>query len=161
MAHAMEGWVTIPSGYDVCFERGIPVEVSDNGKGPAAQSLADEIAALCGLRVTIGNWSRADDADEQLAPITVAREDMAEVLRRLALVSAAVFVDRYNKPIHTRDFDWDAEEYAVDFNIALKCCGLGWGDVDKEAYFHGYAEAMHEESRRLTAGRERPIVGAE
>lgn len=150
-----EGWCILACGYEVHFEHGAPVKVSNNGKPlPAPEGLAQEITDLSGMRVMLGAWEPAEGSLEVEAPVTVARDDLDKVLRNLALVSAGVFVDRYGKPIDPDDdTDWDDEEYALDFGSALKLCGLKWGDVDKQTHVEAYRAAMHEETVRLAGHR--------
>ncbi len=147
------GWVRLANGFDVHLRHGIPDRLSDNGNplDITLETLVSEIAEASGLEVTIGAWDEGEGEGEREAPILVGRAQFAEVLQRLALASAALFVDRFNKAIDTLDVDWDAAEYASDFDIARHCCGLEWGDVDKDAHFEAYAETMHRETRRLAA----------
>lgn len=145
-----EGWFTLPCGYDVHLEHGVPIRVSNNGEPlPAPPGLVQEVADLSGLQVAVGSWEPLERGAEMEAPVTVVREDLGKVLHNLALVSAGVFVDRYGKPIDPEDTDWDDEEYALDFGNALRYCGLKWGDVDKESYVEAYRAAMHGETVRL------------
>ncbi|MGD2137802.1 MAG: hypothetical protein PVF08_06065 [Gammaproteobacteria bacterium] len=159
----VNGWQRLPSGFDVELRHAIPVRISDNGGGPApaGATLAQEITALTGLRVTLGEWLSGERPGEHEARLTVSGEQLEEVLRRLALAAAAVFVDRYHKTVDRDDVDWDTLEYDNDFRKALAHCGLAWGDVDKEAYRDGFVEAMHRETRRLAAAPEMPRVEPE
>lgn len=146
------GWVRLANGFDVHLEHGIPDRLSDNGKPLEGGfgAVIDEIERESGLSVTVGDWVDGEEAGEREAPLQVDDAQIDEVLRRLALASAALFVDRFNKPIDALDVDWDQAEYASDFNVARHCCGLDWSDIDKDAHFAAYAETMHEETRRLT-----------
>jgi len=128
------GWARLPSGFDVEFMHGIPVRVSDNGKGTAVDAavLCAEIAALGGLRVTQGEWRSGEAAGEHEARLVVADDQFAEVLGRLARASAALFFDRFHKPVDTSDVDWDRLEYLRDFGAALEHCGLERAAVDEE-----------------------------
>lgn len=162
-ARLQNGWERLPSGFDVEFKHTIPVQVSDNGKGLTIPEsvLVEEITALGKLHVRLGEWTSAEQADEHNARVFVSGKDFAEVLRRLALSSAALFIDRYHKPVGAGDVDWDRLEYLKDFNEALDHCGLAWGDVDKDAYFDGYVETMHRETRRLVQSTDAPLVEPE
>lgn len=146
------GWVRLPNGFDVHLEHGIPDRLSDNGKPHQTplEEVAERIASESGLRVSIGQWSPGEAEGEMEAHLQVDGTQLPEVLQRLALASAALFVDRFNKPIDALDVDWDEAEYASDFNLARLCCGLEWADVDKDAHFQAYAETMHRETRRLS-----------
>lgn len=159
----VNGWQRLSSGVDVEFRHAIPVRVSDNGNEltPTESTLVDEIRALGGLRVGLGEWQPGEKPNEHEARLLVADDQLAEVLRRLALASAAIFVDRYHKTVDRDDVDWDALEYDNDFRKALEHCGLQWGDVDKEAYRGGFVEAMHQETRRLAALPDMPLVEPE
>jgi len=145
------GWVRLPNGFDVQLEHGIPVRLSDNAKrlDGTLEEIEELIATESGLRVTVGAWEHGETDGEKEAPLQVDFNQLSEVLRHLALASAALFVDRFNKAIDRLDVDWDAAEYASDFEVARRCCGLDWGDVDKTAYFDAYAATMHEETRRI------------
>ena len=159
----LHGWQRLSNGFDVEFRHGIPVRLSDNGKAlPASGSaLPDEIASLAGLRIRLGEWLPGEKPDEREARIVVSGDQLAEVLHRLALSSAAVFYDRFRKPLDKEDIDWDTLEYANDFHTALECCALGWNEVDKEAYTGDYVETMHRETLRLAELRESPLVEPE
>ena len=157
------GWERLPNGLDAEFRHSIPVQVSDNGKGSTLPGsvLVEEIAALCKLRVQLGEWESGERSDERVARVFVSSKDFAEVLRRLALSSAAVFIDRFHKPVDASDVDWDRLEYLKDFREALDHCGLAWGDIDKDACLDGYVDAMHGETQRLAQSKDSPMVEPE
>jgi hypothetical protein len=159
----VNGWQRLSNGFDVEFRHAIPTRISDNGNELSLpeSTLVGEITALGELRVTLGEWLPGEKPGEHEARLTVSRDQLAEVLRRLALASAAVFVDRYHKTVDRDDIDWDTLEYDNDFRKALDHCGLEWNDVDKEAYRTGFVEAMHQETRRLAAAPEMPLVEPE
>jgi len=150
------GWERLPSGFDVEFRHGIPVRVSDNGKGTAVDTVAlcAEIAALGGLQVVAGEWRQGEAAGEHEARLVVAGDQFSEVLGRLARASAALFFDRFHKPVDTGDVDWDRLEYLRDFGAALDHCGLARGSVDEEAWRADYLDIMHRETRRLASLKE-------
>ena len=91
----------------------------------------------------------------------VSSKQLKEVLERLALSSAELFVDRFHKPVDKNDIDWDRLEFLNDFRKALNYCGLVWGDVDKTAYRDDYVETMHRETRRLAQQQDLPMVEPE
>ena len=157
------GWERLPNGFDVEFRHGIPVRISDNGRGMAVpeEVLLEEVNSLGKLHVCLGNWESGERAGEHEACLTVSGREFAEVLRRLAIASAALFVERYHKPVDASDVDWDRLEYLKDFRAALEFCGLAWGDVDMDACFDDYAEVMHRETRRLVQSGELPLVEPE
>ncbi|HYQ71549.1 MAG TPA: hypothetical protein VET88_06440, partial [Gammaproteobacteria bacterium] len=132
----------------------------DTPEVPAAV-LSEEVAAQTGLDVRVEAWQPGETAAELQALARVDRRHFTEVLNRLALSAAALFFDRYHKPVDRDDVDWDNLEFANDFRHALDYCGLDWGDIDRESCMASYVETMHAETRRLAAGRESPMVGPE
>lgn len=159
----MNGWERLPSGFDVEFRRSIPIHVSDNGKGLTIPEsvLVEEIIALGKLHVRLGEWKSAGHTGEREARVFVSGKEFAEVLRRLALSSAAVFIDRFHKPVDASDVDWDRLEYLKDYRTALDHCGLAWDDIDKDAHADAYVETMHRETRRLAQSADNPLVDPE
>jgi hypothetical protein len=162
-ASVRNGWERLPNGFDVEFRHSIPVRISDNGRGMTVPEdvLLEEVSALGKLHVCLGAWESGERAGEHEASLTVSGREFAEVLRRLAVSSAALFVDRYHKPVDDNDVDWDRLEYLKDFRAALECCGLAWGDFEMDACFDDYAEVMHSETRRLAQSGELPLVEPE
>ena len=164
MGHTVNnGWKRLPNGFDIEFRHAIPVRLSDNGE-PATipeSVLLEEITALGGLHVRLGRWLPGEKTDEHEARIYVSGKQLPEVLRRLAVSSAALFVERYHKPIDKEDVDWDTLEYVKDLGTALDDCGMQWDDIDRHAYFDDYLETMHRESQRLAEQRETPLVEPE
>ena len=156
-------WERLPSGFDVEFRHGIPIQVSDNGKGLTIPEsvLVEEITALAKLHVQLGEWKSDEQADEHEARVIVSGKDFTEVLRRLALSSAAMFIDRFHKPVDAGDVDWDRLEYLKDFRAALDHCGLASDDIDKDAYRDDYLETMHRETQRLAQSTDTPLVEPE
>ena len=159
----LDGWQRLPSGYDVEFRHGIPVRLSDNGRrGVLSESeLCAEIEVLGGLSVEAGEWVDGEKPGEREAPLFVDGDAFVEVLGRLARASAALFVDRFHKPVDAADVDWDRLEYLKDFSTALGHCRLAATDVDQDACFDGYAETMHRTARRLVRARTQPPVEPE
>jgi hypothetical protein len=157
------GWERLPGGFDVEFRHSIPVKVSDNGKGHTLPDsvLVEEITALGKLHVRLDEWKSVEHTDEQEARVFVSGKDFAEVLRRLALSSAAMFIDRFHKPVDAGSVDWDRLEYLNDFRAALDHCGLDGDDIDKDAYRDDYVETMHRETRRLAQSTDSPLVEPE
>jgi hypothetical protein len=157
------GWYRLPNGFDVKFSRGIPVRVSDNGQGLTVPEdvLREEIAALSRLHVSLGAWEPGEQPGDYEARVVVAEKDFGEVLHRLAVASAALFVERYNRAVEDEDVDWDLLEYRSDFATALELCGAQRGDFDMDACFAGYARALHRETRRLEQEGATPRVAPE
>lgn len=157
------GWERLPNGFDVKFRHGIPVRISDNGRGAVVpeEVLLEEVAALGKLHVSLGDWEPGERPGEREAGLYVHGDGFSEVLGRLAAASAALFVDRYHKAVDDHDVDWDRLEYQKDFDAALEICRLSGGDVDRESCFAEYAEIMHRETRRLAQSGELPPVDPE
>lgn len=157
------GWERLPSGYDVEFIDNVPVRISDNGSDPPTPGteLVEQIEALTALQVRLGEWESGERQNEHEARLLVSDKQFAEVLQRLALSSAAVFFDRFQKAVGKDDVDWDRMEYLKDFRTALEHCGMRWGDVDQDAFLADYGETMHQETRRLAQAAKMPPVEPE
>ena len=156
-------WVSLNNGFDVELQHGIPVRLSNNGLDIPSDDalLVEEVTRLSGLTVVISGWEDADEAGEQEARLCVDALQFEQVLRRLALASAALFVDRYHTPIDQDSVDWDNAEYARDFNHAVECCCLDQGEMDRKQYFNIYVDLMHAETKRLIDAGESPMVDTE
>ena len=157
------GWVSLSNGFDVELQHGIPARLSNNGLDIPLDDalLVEEVTRLSGLTVVVSGWEDADEASEQEARLCVDALQFEQVLRRLALASAALFVDRYHTPIDQDSVDWDNAEYARDFNHAVECCCLDQGEMDRKQYFNIYVELMHAETKRLIDAGESPMVDTE
>jgi len=157
-----DGWNRIASGLDLKVQHGIPVGVSNNGDLSLLnnQNISDKVLELTGLRVTVQNWVNVSN-DEQDSQVCIDSKQFEEVLRRLALSSAAMFVDRYHRPIDRYAVDWDSTEYSYDFNRAIEYCCMPYDSVNKKQYFKNYIHAMHAESVRLIDEGVSPLVEAE
>ena len=157
------GWVSLSSNFDVELHHGIPVRLSNNGSDTPADDakLVEEVGQLTGLTVVITGWQASDEPGEQEARLCVDALQFDEVLRRLAIASASLFVERYHTTIDKDSVDWDNAEYARDFNHAADCCCLDPGEMERKDYFDEYVERMHAETRRLIASGESPPVDTE
>ena len=157
------GWERLPNGFDVEFRHNIPVRLSDNGKGQTVpeSTLIEEITALGTLHVQLGKWQPGEKQGEYEVPVFISDKQLKEVLRRLALSSAAVFYDRFHKPVDKGDPDWDRLEYLKDLAIALEYCKLELSDIDQNVYLDDYIDTMHEETRRLSHRPDTPLVEPE
>lgn len=157
------GWIGLSNGFDVELHHGIPLRLSNNGLDVPADDaqLVEEVSKLSGLSVVITGWKASNEPGEQEASLCVDALQFEEVIRRLALASAALFVDRYHTPIDTESVDWDSAEYARDFNHAAECCCLDEGEVDRKAYFEVYVAQMHAETNRLIESGESPPIDTE
>ncbi len=165
MSHAtlINGWERLANGFDVEFKHRIPVRLSDNGQGPilSDQILAEEVSSLGELHIEIGEWACGEKLNEHEAPLFVSHQQIKEVLYRLALSSAALFFDRYKKPIDKNDVDWDEQEYHKDFGEALEHCRLDWSDHTQIEYHDFYIDTMHKESQRLSKLDTAPFIDLE
>lgn len=157
------GWISLSNGFDVELHHGIPVRLSSNGiEIPADDAqLVAEVGSKTDLTVVIAGWKDSDEPGEQEARLCVDALQFEQVLRRLALASAALFVDRYHTPIDKDSVDWDDAEYARDFNRAVECCCLEQGEMDRKEFFSMYVELMHAETKRLIDAGESPLVDTE
>jgi len=157
---ANDGWERLPCGCDVELRHGIPVRLSCANGIPdiPTTDLSAEVSALTGLHVSLEEWLPGEAAGEVQARTRVRREQLTEVLNRLALSAAALFFDRYHKPVDRDDVDWDTLEFANDFRRALDYCGLDWKDVEQDTWKAHYLETMHAETYRLAASGESPRV---
>jgi hypothetical protein len=144
-------WARLENGFDIMLEHGVPCRISNN-KLPipgSPKELQQKILELTGLHATIGHWVPGEGDGELEAPLTVEKSDLQRVLEKLALYSAAVFVDRFNRAINQNDPDWDETQYHEDFARALKYCGLAWGEVKPQACYERYRIAMEQETAKL------------
>lgn len=156
------GWMRLDNGFDVEFFHGIPTILSDNGLVAANEDvLVEKVSELSGLKTTIIGWHDGENSNEHETALRVDALQFEEVLKRLALSSAALFVERYRKHIDDESVDWDKEEFDVDFNRALRLCGLGSADLNRNDYFDLYKSTMHDESDRLVDEHINPVVQAE
>jgi len=154
------GWERLPNGFDVEFKHNIPTRLSDNGKELTIpeSTLIEEITALGGLHIRLSDWEPGELPNEHEARLLVSSKELKEVLHRLALSSAELFVERFHKPVDKNDVDWDRLEFLNDLRKGLNYCGLAWGDVDKNDYLDDYVETMHRETRRLAQLDYSPLV---
>lgn len=161
---SQDGWKRIATGLDIELKHGVPVRISNTGSSEnqrlGKKSIADQVHELTGLAVSVNNWINISQ-DEQERSICIDRNEFIEVLRRLALASAAMFVDRFHKPIDKNAVDWDVAEYAYDFNQAIEHCCISYGTLNRDYYFQYYIKTMHEESVRLIEHGISPMVDAE
>jgi len=156
------GWSRVASGIDVEIQHGVPVRIchSDTAQHLSKKNLSEKVHELTGFNVSVHDWISVA-ANERELSVCVEKKDFEEVLRRLALSSAAMFVDRFHKPIDRNAVDWDNAEYNYDFNHAIEHCCIPWGTLNKKDYFNRYIEVMHEESVRLVKNGISPLVEAE
>lgn len=158
----MTGWSRIATSLDVEVQHGIPVRLanSDLTQQLNIEKITGMIRSLTGLKVSMHDWININ-ADEQEWNICVDKKEFSEVLRRLALSSAALFVDRFHKPIDPTDVDWDEAEFNFDFNHAAEHCCIPYGTLNRKDYFDDYINTMHEETVRLIKEGISPLVDSE
>lgn len=157
------GWVTLTNGFDVELLHGIPIRLSNNGIDIPADdaTLVEEVSKLTELTVVIKGWEDAEECDEQETLLCIDALQFKEVLRRLALASAALFVDRYHTPIEKDSVDWDNAEFARDFNHAVDFSCLDADEMNRQDYVADYVTQMHLETHRLLDSGASPMVEAE
>ena len=145
-----DGWKRIEPCLDVEIEHGVPVRISNTNTSRRLNelSISHKVQKLTGLKVSVDNWINITPGEQEWS-VCVDKREFVEVLRRLALSSAAMFVDRYHKPIDHNAVDWDSAEYNYDFNHAIEYCCIPYGTLNKDYYFDDYIKAMHEETIRL------------
>ena len=156
------GWSRIATNLDVEIQHGIPVRItsSDSSYTIDEQQVTDRIAELTGFNISIQDWV-ASSPDEQQWSICVDHSQFERVLLNHALASAALYVDRFHKPIDVTAVDWDLAEFNYDFNRAIESCCIPYSSIDRKDYFDKYVTVMHEESTRLIEQGISPIVEAE
>lgn len=156
------GWIRLSNGFDVELLHGIPVVLSDNGLPEQDdEALIEEVSKLSGLKSCILDWHAGENNNEREATLCIDAMHFEDVLKRLAFSSAALFVERYHKPVTEIDVDWDKEEYDRDFNRALEHCCLKPGDFNKDDYYDRYLDYMHWEAQRLVNEGVSPLVEPE
>ena len=156
------GWFRIKSGLDVEFQHGVPVRISNTNTAHHIneQIISKKIHDLTGFTVSMHDRVNLDSGEQEWA-VCIDNKEFEEVLHRLALSSAAMFVDRFHKIIDGNAVDWDIAEYNYDFNHAVEHCCIPYGTTNKSDYFSDYIKTMHEESARLINEGVSPLVEAE
>ena len=158
------GWLRLNNGFDVELVHGIPAILSDNGLDDQHDEgdLVEQVKTLSGLRTTILGWHERDASrHEHETALCVDAMQFEEVLKRLAMSAAALFVERYQTPVNGHAVDFDRQQYDRDFNRALEHCCLDPADYNKQDYFELYQQTLHRESERLVALNIYPEVEAE
>jgi hypothetical protein len=143
------GWIGLPSEGEVYLEHGIPRQVRVVTSSVDVERMAEEVADIAGMHVTLGRWEADQETGEMEAVVHIAAEDVNEILKRLAHASAETFYDRYQKPMDASDLDFDDEAYAQDMNYALAVCGLHWGQIDDRPLKRTYLRALHREVEEM------------
>ena len=158
----LTGWKRVTPALDVEVRHGIPVHVysTDSVQPYDDRQITDRIHAVTGLTVSVHDGAKLSTQEHEWS-VCVNKNEFEEVLHRLALASAAMFVDRFHKPIDDGAVDWNAAEFSYDFNHAIEHCCIPIGTLDKQSYFDRYAKVMKNESVRLIDAGISPLVEAE
>lgn len=156
------GWSRVSPGVDVEVQHGVPVRLTSNNINQQLTNkrISEKIHDLTGFKVSVHNRINISP-DEQEWTVCVDTKEFDEVLRRLALSSAAMFVDRFHKPIDHNAVDWDDAQFNYDYNHAIEHCCIPWESLDKASYYKRYISIMHAESVRLVYEGIAPMVEAE
>ncbi len=164
MNTCISGWCRTDSGLDVEFQHGVPVRISNTDTSHILdeRAVSKKLHELTGFTVSIHDWKNINAGEQEWSgSVCIDKREFEEVLRRLALSSAAMFVDRFHKAIDSNAVDWDVAEYNYDFNHAVEHCCIPYGTINKSNYFSDYIKTMHEESARLINEGVSPLVEAE
>jgi len=155
-------WHRVADGLDVELQQGIPTQLSKSNDSDtfAGEQIAEQVYQLTGLAISINNWIQVTSG-EQVSSICINKTQFKQVLDKLALASAALYVDRFHKAIDLSAVDWDNAQYTYDFNQAVERCCIPWGTLNKDNYYPDYIRAMHAESERLITEGISPLVEPE
>ena len=156
------GWKRITPALDIEVLHGVPVHVycNDTVQPHNNRQITDKIHELTGLTVSVHDGAKLSTKEHEWS-VCVDKSEFEEVLHRLALASAAMFVDRFHKAIDDSAVDWNTAEFSYDFNHAIEHCCIPLGTLDKQSYFERYASVMRKESARLVETGISPLVEAE
>lgn len=156
------GWKRITPALDIEVRHGVPVHVycNDSVQPKNDQQIVDRIRKLTGLTVSVHDGINLSTNEHEWS-VCVDKNEFDEVLHRLALASAAMFVDRFHKSIDNTSVDWNAAEFNYDYNHAVEHCCLPHGSLNKQSYYHRYVSVMQKESARLINAGISPLVEAE
>ena len=158
----LNGWNRVAPGLDIEVQHGVPVRISNTRSSEEfnESSVTEKIFELTGFNVSMHDWMSIT-ANEQEWSVCVDKREFVEVLKHIAISSAAMFVDRFHKAIDHTAVDWDTAEYNYDFNQAIEHCCIPYGTLNKDHYFEQYITTMHEESMRLINDGISPMIEAE
>lgn len=156
------GWTRTATGLDIEVKHGLPMRVSntDTSQHIDEQQISEKVYKYNGFTVSLHDGVNESPLEQQWS-VCIDIKEFEEVLRGLALSSAAMFVDRFHKPTDRYAVDLDYAEYTFDFNHAIKHCCIPWNMLKKEDYYDRYIDIMHKESVRLINNGISPIVEAE
>jgi len=156
------GWSRIAPGIDVELQHGVPVRIASQSTGQQLneQHIANRVYELTGLTVSVKSWINVTP-DERESTICIDRKEFDEVLTRLAVSSAAIYIDRFHHAINSNSQEWIDEEYSFDFNQAIERCCIPWGTLNKSDYYEHYSEILQNETARLISEGISPSIETE
>jgi len=159
---SLSGWKRVTPALDIEVQHGIPVHVycKDTVQPYDDHQITDRVHELTGLSVSVHDAINLSTKEHEWS-VCIDKSEFVEVLHRLALASAAMFVDRFHKPIDQSAVDWNRSEFSYDFNHAVEHCCIPWGTLDKQSYFERYTHVMKTESLRLVDAGISPLIDAE
>jgi len=156
------GWSRIAPGIDVELQHGIPVRIANHSTGQQLdeQHIANRVYELTGLTISVSSWINVTP-DERESTVCIDMKEFDEVLTRLAMSSAAIYIDRFHHAIGSNAEEWINEEYSFDFNQAIERCCIPWGTINKSDYYGHYSELLRSETTRLISEGISPLVETE
>ncbi len=159
---SLSGWKRVTPALDVEVRHGVPIHVhcTDQVQPYDDHQITDKVHKLTGLTVSVHDATNLSTKAHEWS-VCIDKNEFEEVLHRLALASAAMFVDRFHKAISSTAVDWNEAEFTYDFNHAVEHCCMPWGSLNKQAYFDRYIDVMKKESIRLIDAGISPLVEAE
>jgi hypothetical protein len=159
---SLSGWKRVTPALDVEVQHGVPVHVycNDTVRPYDDHQIVDRVHELTGLTVSVHEAINLSTKESEWS-VCVNKSEFEEVLHRLALASAAMFVDRFHKPIDDSAVDWNEAEFTYDFNHAVEHCCIPWDALNKRRYFERYKHVMEREVLRLVNTGISPLVEAE
>ena len=153
------GWNRIAAGLDVEVQHSIPVRVACNRTGQQLneQHIINKIYELTGLTVSVKSWLDVT-SDERESELCIDSKEFDGVLSRLALSSAAIYVDRFHRSLDSGTTEWTDQLYSFDFNQAVEHCCIPYKTIDKRDYYEHYVEILRGETERLVSEQISPLV---
>jgi hypothetical protein len=126
------GWGQIAPGIDVEFQHGVQLRIASQSSGQRLNEphIANRVHELTGLTVSVKSWINAIP-DERESSINIDMNEFDEVLTRLAMSSAAIYIDRFHHAIDSNTEEWIDEVHSFDFNQAIERCCIPWCTLNK------------------------------
>lgn len=156
------GWKRVSPTLDIEIQHGIPVHVycKNTAQSYNNKQITSQVQTLTGLSVSIFDATNISTKAHEWT-VCIDKNEFDEVLNRLAIASAAMYVDCFHKPIDNSAVDWNNAEFNYDFNHAVEHCCIAHGSINKENYYNHYINVMKQESKRLIDEGISPLVEAE